>query len=170
MKGSNWTIKLKELYGRALDAYGKGSEMESVFTPDDVAFLARIRTKPVTVWDNVADFHNFGEPAWETFLLVTAIQRFHLFIMQEGKRDALPQLTSDELPAGDEAFEGIEWLPRIVAKAHGLLYGTLPDEVMYNCAIDRAFLKKYDISAPDFLRFVWALDYDLGRIKNWLES
>ena len=169
MKGSNWTNELKELYGRALEAYGKGTAMDSVFTTADVKLLTRLGIKPITVWDNVEDFHNHGEPTWEAFLLNVAVQRFHFFVMQNGKRDGR-QITAADLPAKDEAFEGVEWLPRIVAKAQAFLHGTLGDDVMYNCGGDRAFLKKYDVSAPDFLRFSWAFEGDLAKTKAWLDS
>jgi len=170
MKGSNWTTRLKETYTRALNAYSKGTSMNSAFTADDVKFLAGIGIKPITVWDNVEDFHNCGEPTWEIFLLNVAIQRFHMYIMQGGKRDGLKPITAADLPTKTEAFEGVAWLPRIVRKAHGFLHGTLGDDIMYNCGGDRAFLKKYDIAAPDFLRTMWALEYDLAKVKNWLEN
>jgi len=76
----------------------------------------------------------------------------------------------DKLPPKDAQLGGIEWLPRIIEKAHAKLRGEMPPELMYCCGGDRAFLREHGIHPADFLREVWAAGDDVQRILSFVRK
>jgi hypothetical protein len=70
----------------------------------------------------------------------------------------------DDLPRKTDALEGIEWLPRIIAKARLKLRGQMPSDLMYGCGGDRAFLRRLRMTLPDFLKLVWECGDDQRQV------
>ena len=59
---------------------------------------------------------------------------------------------------------------RIIEKARAKLRGEMPDELMFCCGGDRAFLRKIDLHPADFLREVWAAGDDTQRVVRYVKS
>jgi hypothetical protein len=71
-----------------------------------------------------------------------------------------------ELPAKTAAVDGIEWLPRLIAKARLKLRGEMPPDLMYGCGGDRPFVREMKTTLPDFLKLVWDCGEDDRRIVD----
>jgi hypothetical protein len=166
----SWHSQLRSLYDLALQKYAAGNrEPGSYFDPKQTAFLASIGIRPMEVYDFAEDKTKYGEPDWETFLLVQAARRDYFLHIQEGKWSGT-RISVDKLPAKTEAMDGIVWLPRIIPKAWAKLKGEMPDELMYGCGGDRAFFKDNHIEAADFLRVVWSAGTDNGKIAAYVKA
>lgn len=170
MSQLNWKSTLKEIYGRAVDAYRSGErDLEKIFSGEDACWLAGIGLKPIHVFDHADDSVRYGEPDWETFLLVAAARRdYFLYILN--RAPGVGEVTAASLPPKAEELDGVPWLPRIVVKAKAFLEGTLCHEIMYGCGGDRDFLRKFDIHAADFLRLVWACEGDAKKVLIRLQK
>ena len=170
MSDYNWTTTFRELYDRCCEKYRAGDQDHSGwFSAADEAFLKEIGYGHVEFFDFVEDYCVGGEPTPETAVLVAAVRRDFLDVVQEGK-------TSDEvvaastLPPKDGVLEGYRWLPRIIAKARAKLRGELDPDTMYGCGGDRAFLSEQDIHPADFLRAVWAAEDDDEKIVEYVRK
>ncbi|MEI6070543.1 MAG: hypothetical protein WCS31_02025 [Verrucomicrobiae bacterium] len=145
---------LEDLHRLAVAAYRAGErDPDALTAPADGAFLASIGLSAQVLFDYAEDFVRSDEPDCATFVRAAGIRRdfFH------GARNSVPAartVREDELPLREHEWEGIAWLPRIAAKARCFLEGSLCREVMYGCSGDRAFLRKYNLSLPDFLAAV----------------
>jgi hypothetical protein len=73
-----------------------------------------------------------------------------------------------ELPPKSVEFEGVSWLPRIIRKAQCFLDGSLCNDIMYGCAGDRSFLKKYNATLPSFLAVVRDTQGDPAKALRFL--
>ena len=141
MSERSWETMFREAYDRAVEAYQRGAR-----TPDecvcaaDREFLAEIGCTAQELFDYVEDWCEAGEPEFKDAIDVTAIRRDY-FLNVQGGRAASHRRSLDEFPAPNAAIEGIEWLPRIIAKARAKLHGELPPELMYGCGGDRRFLR-----------------------------
>jgi hypothetical protein len=82
------------------------------------------------------------------------------------------QLTRvEDLPTFGDVLEGIDYLPRILAKARAKLRGELDPDIMFGCGGDRNFLLKHgDIHPADFLRHVWAAGDEDHKIADLVRS
>lgn len=168
MSDYTWAATLKSIYEKSLTAYRGGHcEVGAGLDGLDIAWLADIGLKPIHVFDHVEDFVKYGEPDWEAFLLVAAARRDHFLYEQRGAVCA-EEIRPSDLPPKTEEFDGIPWLPRIIRKARCFLNGGLCHDIMFGCSGDRAFLKKFDIPAADFLRIVWASHGDAKKIAGYL--
>ncbi len=170
MEINAWTKHLRSLYDKAVGFQREGrTSLNTYFTPGETAFLASIGLKPINVYDFAEDFADGGEPDWDTFLLVAAARRDFFLYEQHGKTNT-SELASSELPARNATLGGIEWLPRIIAKAACFLQGGLCHDIMYCCGGDRNFLKKHGIHPADFLRAVWASKGDEQRVLAFVKE
>lgn len=170
MELNTWTHRLRTLYDKAVTLYrGGNSDLNSYFTPEDTDFLASIGLKPINLSDYAEDWVDSGEPDWDTFLLVAAARRDFFLYEQHGKANPA-ELDSDELPARKATLGGIEWLPRIIAKARCFLEGGLCHDIMYGCGGDRHFLKTHHLHPADFLRAVWSAHEDDEKILHFVQS
>lgn len=132
-------------------------------------FLDSLGATPQEIFDFVEDTFHGGEPGFETTLLITATRREYFLGVQKGQRSGRV-IDMDKLPPKSAELGGIEWLPRIIAKAKAKLRGEMPAELMYSCGGDRAFLREHGIHAADFLREVWAAGDDNERILDFVRK
>jgi hypothetical protein len=165
-----WHQKLIELYEHSIRLYKDGNHnAESHFNDEQTAWLASIGLKPINVFDYAEDYVRYGEPDTTTFVLVAAARRDYFLHEQKCAAPPAPIAESD-LPPKTEAFEGVEWLPRITEKARCFLEGGLCHDIMYGCGGDRKFLKLMDTPLADFLRITWACKADPARILEKIRS
>lgn len=145
---------LKSLWEKAVDLYEAGNrESGSYFDSHERAFLASIGHSAREVYDFAEDKVKYGEPDFETFLLVAAQRRDYFLNVMHGKPGDKVVDTGD-LPAKKDSVRGIEWLPRLMPKARAKLRGEMSDDLMFLCGGDRGFFRTHDIHPAEFLQFV----------------
>jgi hypothetical protein len=165
-----WTRTLREIYDKAVDLYRGGNrDLESYFTTDEKAFLSSIGLRPINLYDYAEDMVGYGEPDWNTVLLIVAARRDYFLYHQHGVTSTTVTEAA-ELPPKPEELDGIPWLPRIIAKANCFLKGGLCHEIMFGCGGDRRFLKENDIHPADFLRMIWASGGDNQKILAYFRK
>lgn len=166
-----WNEKFYELFDRCLSAYqGGNSDFMSYYSEADLIFLASIGYKPRELFDFVEDLADEGAPAKSTALLVASVRRDYFSVVQGGEKSSR-QISKSDVPSFGEEFEGIAYLPRIVAKAQAKLRGELDPDMMFGCGGDRKFLRENgDLHPADFLRHVWAADGDLAKIADFIRK
>lgn len=165
-----WTLQFRSLYDKAVELYRTGNrELASYFTKEEVSFLASIGIRPINLYDYAEDMANYGEPDWNTVLLIAAARRDYFIYHQHGSSKTSVTEAS-ELPPKTAELEGIPWLPRIIAKARCFIEGGLCHEIMYGCGGDRRFLKEHDIHPADFLRAVWASGGDEKSVLAFIKK
>ena len=168
MDNYNWSKRFRELFEDALAAYRSGrQDAEALFDPEQRKFLVELGATPQEIFDFVEDTSYGEDPGFETTLLITAVRRDYFLTVQKGERSSRI-IDMDKLPPKSAQLDGIEWLPRIIEKAHAKLRGEMPAELMYCCGGDRAFLREHNIHAADFLREVWAAGDDTSRILRFV--
>jgi hypothetical protein len=166
----NWPKVFRELFEDAMDAYRAGKrDAEAMFDRAQKQFLSEIGATPQEIFDFVEDTFHGGEPGFETALLVTATRREYFLFVQKGK-PSRRVIDMDALPPKSAQLDGIEWLPRLIEKAHAKLRGEMPPDLMYCCGGDRAFLREHGIHAADFLREAWAAGEDTKRILEYVRE
>lgn len=165
-----WSTRFTVLFGACSARFAKGdTHFQGYYSPDDLAFLASIGCKPREFFDFVEDQGNYGDPTAEAALLIAAVRRDYLLVVQKGQLSGR-ETTPDQLPPKVAAVEGIVWLPRLLAKARLKLKGEMDPEIMYGCGGDRQFFVKYDMHPADFLRAVWAAGDDDAPIIAWVKK
>ncbi len=170
MKSDVWTTRLRAIYDKAVDLYRRGQRDDNTyFSAEENAFLASIGLRPINVYDYVEDFVSFGEPDWETYLLIVAVRR-DFFIFEQKRVASTREILPDELPPKRAALEGIPWLPRIIKKARCFLEGALCHDIMYGCGGDRHFLREHLLHPADFLRAVWLARGDDMKILTFIRD
>jgi hypothetical protein len=76
-----------------------------------------------------------------------------------------------DLPSFGDEYDGIPYLPRVLAKARAKLRGELDEDVMFCCGGDRKFLRTHgNLHPADFLRHVWASRGNDAKLVAWLKS
>lgn len=170
MEFNAWTVQLRAAHQKAVSLYQSGNrDLPSYFTDEEVKFLASIGLRPITVYDYAEDLVKYGEPDWETFLLVAAARRDYFLYEQQGVTSNA-EISSADLPPKTEALEGIVWLPRILKKATCFLNGGLCHDIMYGCGGDRKFFRDNAVHPADFLRAVWSSHGDDHKVVAFLQS
>ncbi len=170
MKFSTWTANFRELYDKAFDYYRSGgTDPEEMFDTVQTGFLAGIGMTAQNLFDFAEDGVRYGQPDWETALLITSARRDFFFHIQRGVTSK-KVITEPELPEKTATLDGIPWLPRIIKKAHAFLSGELTREIMFGCSGDRRFLAEYDIHPADFLRVVWASHGDDAKVLAFVRA
>jgi hypothetical protein len=170
MNAYQWSSELKALYDKAVILQKSGNtDLATYFTEDEVASLSAIGLRPINVYDYAEDAVKYGEPDWETFLLVAAARRDY-FLHEQGGKTSVKEISSDQLPTKTDEIGGIPWLPRILVKAKCFLEGGLCHDIMYGCGGDRRFLKQHGIHAADLLRIVWAARGDAEKVIRFLRE
>lgn len=157
----NWAVRFREIHDAGVRAHRAGRRTPAtMFTLEQAAALAAIGCTTQELFDFVDDFCNVGEPPFETVLLITAVRRDYFLTVQHGKPSDRV-IDMDALPPKHAEADGIEWLPRIIAKARAKLRGEMPPDLMYGCGGDRPFCRRMNVDLADFLRVVWrAADND----------
>ena len=161
----NWPKTFRELFEDGLDAYRAGRrDAQAMFNSEQVEFLKSIGATPQEIFAS----HPRETVGHESrSLLVTAVRRDYFMVVQKAQRSGR-LIDMDKLPAKAAQLDGIEWLPRIIEKAHAKLRGEMPPELMYCCGGDRAFLREHGIHPADFLREVWAAGDDKKRVLEFV--
>ena len=170
MNTPTWDTTFRELFERcaALHRSGK-TDAFAWFAAADQTFLRSIGYTGQEFFDFVDDHCRYDEPSLETALLVAAVRRDYLTVMQKGQTSSKTVPPSD-LPAKTAAVDGIVWLPRLIAKARAKLRGEMDPDTMYGCGGDRAFFREHNIHPADLLRVAWAAGDDDQKIIDYVKS
>jgi hypothetical protein len=170
MTDYQWAETFHQVYDRGAKAYRTGSRRpDSLFDATDLKFLAGIGCSAQEMFDFIDDAARYGEPLYDTVLLMTAIRRDYFLQVQKSVPSGTV-IDMAKLPAKKEKLDGIEWLPRLIEKAKAKLHGEMPAELMYCCGGDRAFLNHAKIHPADFLRYVWEADGDSQKVLKFVRN
>jgi hypothetical protein len=170
MSNFTWPSTFRELFDRCVEKFRAGnSDFGTYYSGDDLAFLDSIGYKQREFFDFVEDYCDESTPTPEDAVLIAAVRRDYLKVIQNGERSS-KVVPNDSLPAKDSELAGHRWLPRIITKARAKLAGELDPETMFSCGGDRAFLREHDIHAADFLRAVWAAGDDDQKIIDYVNQ
>ena len=166
-----WNDQFLDLFRRCLSDYQGGNhDFMGYFTQGDLHFLASIGYQPRELFDFVEDLGDEGEPSESTALLVASVRRDYFLTIQKGVASDRRVFRSD-IPAFDETFGGITYLPRVFAKANAKLRGELDPDLMFGCGGDRKFFSDHgEIHPADFLRHVWAASGDLSKVAEFVRE
>lgn len=166
-----WSEQFNELFDRCLSAYqGGNSDFTSYYTSEDQSFLSSIGYKPRELFDFIEDLADEGSPARSTALLVAAVRRDYFLTVQNGKTSS-KEISRSDVPSFGEEFEGLAYLPRIIAKAEAKLRGELDPDIMFTCGGDRKFLRENgEINPADFLRHVWAAAGNYSKVAEFVRK
>ena len=160
--------EFRALYDKAAKQYAAGKRNpDDFFSKHELAFLAAIGSRAQDLYDYAEDAANYGEPDFETALLVQSVRRSYFQLVQKSEPSKVV-LDEPSLPAKTAAIRGIEWLPRLMPKARSKLRGELPTSLMYGCGGDRRFFKQHDIHPAEFLQVVWHLGDNDKAIVDWV--
>ena len=160
--------EFRALYDKAVKQYAAGKRTpDDIFSKHEVAFLASIGSRAQDLFDYAEDAANYGEPDFETALLVQSVCRSYFLLIQKGAPSKVV-LDESALPTKTAAIRGIEWLPRLMPKARAKLRGELPTALMYGCGGDRRFFKQHDIHPAEFLQLVWQAGDNDKTIIDWV--
>lgn len=170
MSNYSWPSTFRALFDRCVEKYRAGNtDFTTYYSEEDLTFLDSIGYKQREFFDFVEDFCDESVPSPEDAILIAAVRRDYLKVIQKGQKSSAI-VPNDSLPAKDSELAGHRWLPRIITKARAKLAGELDPETMFSCGGDRAFLKSHDIHAADFLRAVWAAGDDDQKIVDYVDS
>lgn len=166
-----WNDQFLALFRHCAQEYQQGNDdFNSHYTEQDLAFLKSIGYKPRELFDFVEDLVDGGEPTESTALLVAAVRRDYFLVVQDGNLSD-KEICAADVPSRTDAYEGIPYLPRIIAKAEAKLRGELHPDLMFSCGGDRGFLKSHgSIHPADFLRHVWAADGDIAKVYDFVRA
>ena len=160
----NWNEQFTDLFDRCVTLYrGGNTELGSYYSNEDLQFLRGIGCKPRELFDFIEDYVDERDPTPTTALLIAAVRRDYLEVVQGGQLSEV-EITREDLPTFGDTLEEIPYLPRILTKARAKLRGELDPDIMYCCGGDRKFLREHGIHPADFLRHVWAAGDDEGKI------
>jgi hypothetical protein len=152
-----WNDRFLALFDSCCATYRTGArDLSRFYSGEDLAFLSAIGYKSREFFDFVEDFCDVGQPSASTSLLVAAVRRDYFLTIQKGVTSNKTVAVFD-LPSFGDEYDGIPYLPRILAKARAKLRGELDEDVMFCCGGDLKFLRTHgNIHPADFLRHVWA--------------
>lgn len=156
------------LYAKAVELYAQGQrEVGDFFDPTENAFLKANGITAQHLYDYAEDHNNYGEPGYDLALGIELVRRDYFINIQNGQPSG-QTANAEAWPNKTDAAQGIEWLPRIIAKARAKLRGELPASVMYCCGGDRRFFKTHDINPHEFLTLIWRAAADDAAIIGWV--
>ncbi len=166
----DWAETFRQCYDKAVTLYRLGNrQANSYFNAEETEFLAALGHTAQEVYDFAEDWVKYEAPAFATVVLIAAARRDFFMTIQKCQPPAR-KISMNELPAKEAAVAGFRWLPRIMAKARSKLRGEMPDDLMYGCGGDRAFLRSVNIHPADFLRVVWAAHDDDHKIIEYVKQ
>lgn len=171
MSHYTWSATFKELFERCAKAHRAGQTNHSEwYSASDTQFLRSIGYTAQEFFDFVDDHCRYPDgPTLEVALLVAAVRRDFLHVVQHGKTSTRI-VPPSELPPKPAEMDGIPWLPRLIAKARAKLRGEMDPDTMYGCGGDRAFFTQHDLDPAQFLRVVWAAGDDDAKILAYVKS
>jgi hypothetical protein len=160
--------ELNQLHDKASANYRTGCRQPSqILAPADFDALAKLGISAQSLYDAVYDLACYGEPDKLVFVELAQMRADHFQTSLQG-RPPLRIVEERELPPKSAEFEGVSWLPRIIRKAQCFLEGSLCDDIMYGCAGDRSFLKKFNATLPAFLAIVRDTHGDPAQVLRFL--
>ncbi len=167
----NWDIQFLELFRRCLKNYQDGNEnYETYYSEQDLTFLSSIGYKPRELFDFIEDLGDGGDPAESTALLVAAVRRDYLLVIQNGQLSP-KEISQKDIPSREDSILEMPYLPRLIAKAEAKLRGELHPDLMYCCGGDRRFLRDHgNIHPADFLRQIWSADGDHQKVALYVKE
>jgi hypothetical protein len=160
--------ELNQLHDKASANYRTGCRTPSqILDAADLVALAKLGISAQSLYDAVDDLACYGEPDKAVFVELAQMRADFFLSTLHG---SLPSqiVQESELPLKSDEFEGVSWLPRIIRKAQCFLEGSLCDDIMYGCAGDRSFLKKYNATLPAFLAVVRDTQGDPAKALRFL--
>jgi hypothetical protein len=150
-----WKSEFERVWDRGVAAWKAGRRSaKKMFSPEDAAFLAKIGCTTQELFDFVDDHLRYGDFDFDTVLAVTEVRYRYFVEVMHGKATG-KIVPMRELPSKAAAIDRISWLPRLIAKARIKLQGEMDPDLMYGCAGDRPFLRKHQMTLPEFLQLVW---------------
>lgn len=159
-----------EIHAKAVERYRGGCRQSlQLLTAEDAGFLLFCGVSQQVLLDYVEDFVHSGEPDAGTFCGIAEIRRQYFQEVLNARAAAIT-VREPQLPPRGEEWDGIAWLPRIAAKAGCFLAGSLCDQVMYGCGGDRAFVRKFGLTLPGFLKTVRDSGGERARILDDVRS
>ncbi len=162
-----WNDRFMTLFKDAVERYHLRPQtaVEQFFLPAELEFLTGIGSGAAEMHSYVQEYATRGEPSPATALLIAAARRSFFMTQQRGMSGNAQPVRAKDLPAENEEFQEIAYLPRIISKATAKLYGTLDASVMYYCEKDRQFLREHgNIPPADFLYLTWTARGDKQKI------
>ncbi|KAF0179463.1 MAG: hypothetical protein FD161_1303 [Limisphaerales bacterium] len=167
MSDHEWQREFRGVWDRAEKAWHAGRKTPgTMFSAADASFLTSLGCTAQELFDFVDDAQRYnGDPDYETTLAVTALRRDYFLNVLGGKSTGRTA-TMASLPAKSAEVDGIAWLPRLIVKARLKLRGEMPADLMYGCAGDRPFLRRMNLTLPQFLELVRDCGNDDRRIVN----
>lgn len=163
-------MQLVTLHDEAMKSYQDGvRDPERIVSPSSMETLAGLGLGAVFLYDCVDDLSCYGEPAQDVFVELAAVRILYFREMQSSQRSS-ERVPEFALPRKADQYQGVAWLPRIIRKAQCFLEGTLSPDIMYGCAGDRAFLKEYRATLPDFLIVVRESGGDPSKVLEFLHT
>lgn len=170
MSEYDWPARFREVYDAGTARYRKGErEPQRLFSKTELEFLISIGCSAQEMYDFIDDLARYSEPLFETVLLTTGVRRDYFRLVQNGVSSG-KEIDMDFLPAKTDAVDGIEWLPRLIAKAKAKLRGEMPADLMYGCGGDRPFLRSMNVELAEFLRIVWLCGDDDRRVVEYVKQ
>jgi hypothetical protein len=152
MPANDWSTRFRDLWENAVAQYAAGNRQPATYRD---ALLDEIGYTAQELYDFAEDWVKYQAPSFETALLIAAVRRDYFLVIQHGQSTGRT-IRMEDLPAKTAAVAGVEWLPRLIAKARAKLHGEMPADLMFGCGGDRNFFEKTKIHPADFLRVVWA--------------
>jgi hypothetical protein len=161
--------QFRALYDRAVARYAGGQRgAGTFFTPEEQRFLSANGLTTQNLYDYAEDHNGYdGDPGPGQALAIELVRRDYFLNAQHGRPSPV-MIDETELPAKTEAVRGIEWLPRLIPKAHAKLRGELPPSLMYCCGGDRRFFREHNILPAEFLSLVWRHENQPDAIVEWV--
>lgn len=168
MKHYEFQKTFRALYNKAVDLYAKAHRDPSTFfTAHEKSFLAENGLTVQSIFDYAEDHNNYGDPSFDLALGIEFVRRDYFLFVQQGVASTTV-IDETKLPAKTDSVRGIEWLPRIIPKAHAKLRGELPSSLMYCCGGDRKFFKAHNINPVEFLDLVRQHEKNDTAIVEWV--
>ena len=164
-----WNDSFMTLFRNAVERFHERPQtpVDRFFLPDECSILADIGYKPAEMHAYIQDYATKGDPSPSTILLIAATRRAFFITSQRGIFGNAKPVKEEDLPAENDAFQEIRYLPRMIRKAEAKLHGTLDENVMYYCEKDREFLRKHgNIHPADFLQMTWAAHGDKQKMVS----
>jgi len=167
---STWEQRFSKLFQGAVEKYQEGHERaDGLVDEKGRKFLTSIGYTEQEFFDFVEDFAKAGEPTLDTALKIASVRR-HYFLKEQNGTFTPDRISMDDLPAKEDAVDGIVWLPRLIAKAEAKLRGEMPPDLMYGCGGDRKFFKAYRVDPADFLQKVWSAQGNHAEVVAWVKA
>jgi hypothetical protein len=95
--------EFRALYDKAVRHYAAGKRDVNVyFSTHELTFLASIGSRAQDLFDYAEDAANYGEPDYDTALLVQAVRRSYFMLVQKGTPSKVV-LDEGKMPAKTDA-------------------------------------------------------------------